>query len=134
MKSNLQLLRGFSYRHVILSFTDHADMISFCRSSGNLPQLMIPQNLRYFSFIMTSLMPSVLFFTLLLFALELPLFIGFSLLAGELLAFRFVFFVLLLQRLLRLRADAGRFHLFSRVSLTAFGVVRLLLLLRFYQL
>ena len=75
-------------------------------------------------------MPSVLFFTLLLFELKLPLLFGFPLLAGELLAFCLFFFVLLLQRLLRLRADARSFHLFSRVPLTAFGVVGVLLLLR----
>ena len=51
-------------------------------------------------------MTSVLFFTLLLSELELPLFFGFSLLAGELFALHLVFFVLFLQSLLRLRADA----------------------------
>ena len=75
-------------------------------------------------------MSSVLFFTFLLFQFELPLFFRFSSLAGRSFALRLVFFILLLQRLLRLRADARGFHLFSSVSLTAFGIVRFLLLLR----
>ena len=70
------------------------------------------------------------FFALLLFELELPLFFRFSLLAARSFALSFVFFILLLQSLLRLRADAQGFHLFSCVSLTALGVVRFLLSLR----
>ena len=76
-------------------------------------------------------MSSVLFFALLLFELELPLFFRFSLLAGELPALGFVFFVLLLQRLLRLCAYTRILKLFSHVSLTALRVISLLLDFRF---
>ena len=75
-------------------------------------------------------MSSVLFFALLLFQFELPLFFRFSSLAGRSFALGLIFFILLLQSLLRLRADARRFHLFSSDSLTAFVVVGFLLLLR----
>ena len=74
-------------------------------------------------------MSSVFFFTLLLFQLEQPPLFGFSLLAGSLLAFKLVFFILLLECLLRLGADARFFELLLRVSLATFGIVRLLLLL-----
>ena len=72
-------------------------------------------------------MSSVLFLALLLFQLEQPLLFGFSLLAGSLLAFKLVFFILLLECLLRLGADARFFELLLRVSLTAFRVIRLML-------
>ena len=72
-------------------------------------------------------MSSVLFLTFLLLELKLlPLF-GFSLLVGSLLAFKLVFFILLLECLLRLGADARFFELLLRVSLTAFRVIRLML-------
>lgn len=77
-------------------------------------------------------MSSVLFFALLLFELELPLFFSFSLLAGELLAFSLVFFILLLQSLLRFGAYTRIFQLLSSVSLTAFRIISLLLDLGFY--
>ena len=72
-------------------------------------------------------MSSVLFLTFLLLEFKLSLFFGFSLLAGSLLAFKLVFFILLLECLLRLGADARFFELLLRVSLTAFRVIRLLL-------
>ena len=72
-------------------------------------------------------MSSVLCFTFFLLAFKLLLLFCFSLLAGSLLALEFVFFILLLQRLLRLGAYARSFKLFMRVSLTAFRVVRLML-------
>ena len=75
-------------------------------------------------------MSSVLFFALLLFQLELPLLFGFSLVAGRSFALGLIFFILLLQSLLGFGAYARSFHLFSGVSLTAFRIVRLLLLLR----
>ena len=71
-------------------------------------------------------MPSVLFLTFLLLEFKLSLFFGFSLLAGSLLAFKLVFFILLLECLLRLGADARFFELFMRISLTAFWVIRLM--------
>ena len=71
-------------------------------------------------------MSSVLFLTFLLLEFKLSLFFGFSLLAGSLLAFKLVFFILLLECLLRLGADARFFKLFMRVSLTSFRVVRFL--------
>ena len=72
-------------------------------------------------------MSSVFFLALLLFQLEQPPLFGFSLLAGSLLAFKLVFFILLLECLLRLRTNACFFKLFMRVSLTAFRVIRLML-------
>lgn len=72
-------------------------------------------------------MSSVLFLTFLLLEFKLSLFFGFSLLAGSLLAFKLVFFILLLECLLRLGADARFFELLLRVSLTAFRVIRLML-------
>ena len=74
-----------------------------------------------------TLMSSVLFLTFLLLEFKLSLFFGFSLLAGSLLAFKLAFFILLLECLLRLGADARFFELLLRVSLTAFRVIRLLL-------
>lgn len=72
-------------------------------------------------------MSSVFFFTLLLLEFKLSLFFSFFLLAGSLLAFKLVFFILLLECLLRLRADARFFELLLRVSMTAFRVIRLML-------
>ena len=72
-------------------------------------------------------MTSVLFLAFLLLELELTLLFCFSLLAGLLPAFELVFFILLLQCLLRLGADARFFELLLRVSLTAFRVIRLML-------
>lgn len=72
-------------------------------------------------------MTSVLFLAFLLFQLEQPLLFGFPLLAGVLLTFELVFFILLLQSLLRLGADARFFKLLMRVSLTALRIIRLLL-------
>ena len=77
--------------------------------------------------IVSSLMSSVLFLTFLLLEFKLSLFFGLSLLAGSLLAFKLVFFILLLECLLRLGADARFFELLLRVSLTAFRVIRLML-------
>ena len=92
---------------------------------------MIPQIPKYFSFIITSLMSSVFFFTFLLFQFELPLLFGFSLLAGRSFALGFVFLKLLLQCLLRLCAYTRILKLFSHVSLTALRVISLLLDFRF---
>lgn len=72
-------------------------------------------------------MSSMLFLALLLFQLEQPPLFGSFLLAGLLLAFKLVFFILLLECLLRLGADARFFELLLRVSLTAFRVIRLML-------
>lgn len=77
-------------------------------------------------------MPSVLFLTFLLLEFKLSLFFGFSLLAGSLLAFKLVFFILLLECLLRLGADARFFELLLRVSLTAFRIVGFLFDFSFY--
>jgi len=74
-------------------------------------------------------MSSVLFLTFLLLEFKLSLLFGFSLLAGLLLALELVFFILLLECLLRLGADARFFKLFMCISLTAFRVIRLMLLL-----
>ena len=76
-------------------------------------------------------MPSVLFFTLLLFELKLPLFFRFSLLAGRSFALSLIFFILLLQSLLRFGAYTRIFKLPSHVSLTALRVISLLLDFRF---
>ena len=72
-------------------------------------------------------MSSVFLLALLLLEFKLPLFFGFSLLADTLTALELIFFILLLQCLLRLRADACFFKLFMRVSLTALRVIRLML-------
>ena len=71
-------------------------------------------------------MSSMLFLALMLFQLEQPPLFGFSLLAESLLAFKLVFFILFLECLLRLGADARFFELLLRVSLTAFRVIRLM--------
>lgn len=71
-------------------------------------------------------MSSVLFLTFLLLEFKLSPLFGFFLLVGSLLAFKLVFFILVLECLLRLGADARFFELFMRVSLTAFRVIRLM--------
>ena len=72
-------------------------------------------------------MSSVFFLALLLFQLELALFFGFLLFTRLLFSLCFIFFILLLKRLLRLSTYTGFFKLFMHVSLTAFWVIRLLL-------
>ena len=86
----------------------------------------IDNRIFHYRIILLTLMSSVFLLAFLLFQLEQTLFFGFLLFSGSLFAFELVFFILLLQRLLRLCADSRFFKLFMRVSLTAFRVIRLL--------